>query len=89
VSTVILVGVGIGILAVALALALALAFVIKDNDYLKTASDSQGITFEALNKTIETQSKYIARLEEATRSLSGGVDCEAPSESPRRRDITD
>jgi hypothetical protein len=44
-------------------LGVALAFMIKDNDYLRTSSNSQSDTFKDLRTTIETQSKLIAKLE--------------------------
>lgn len=54
------------------ALGIALAFIIKDNDYLKIAGDSQNDTFKDLRTTIETQNKYIAKLETELRSKSTG-----------------
>lgn len=50
------------------ALGVALAFVIKDNDYLKTAGDSQNDTFKDLRTTIEAQNKHISKLETELRS---------------------
>lgn len=63
-SCVIIIGIIIGIcVCVVGILGIALAFFIKDNDFLKSASDSQSMTFTSLRDANEIQAKYIVKLE--------------------------
>lgn len=69
---IIVIGVSVCIIALLVGVVvIALAFVIQDNDYLKTASDSQGQIFKQLNDALEVQGKYIAKLEAELRSKRG------------------
>jgi hypothetical protein len=51
------------LVCVAGTLGITAVFLAKDNDYLKTASDSQSATFRDLRETIEIQNKLIVKLE--------------------------